>query len=64
MLGEKKLMKLTVVIVALNVAEESAEAGVHGCIPLHPAHSGAHPLSGLVGTNLIVLTLQNTHTHI
>lgn len=55
-------MKLTVVIVALNVAEEPAEASAHGRIPLHPAQGGAHPLSGLVGASLIVLSLlKRTH---
>lgn len=55
-------MKLTVVIVALNVAEEPAKASIHGCVPLHPTQSGAHPLSRMVGANLVVLSLQNTHT--
>ena len=56
-------LKLTVLIVALNVVEEAAEAGVHGCVPLHPAQRGAHPLSGVVGADLIVRSLQNTHSH-
>lgn len=61
--GENSNMKLTVFIVALDVAEESAEAGTHGCIQLHPVHRGAHPFSGMVGADFIVLSLQHTHTH-
>lgn len=54
-------MKLTVVIVALNVAEELAEASVQGCVPLHPTQSGAHPLSVMVGADLVISSLQNMH---
>lgn len=50
---------LTVFVVALNVAEEPAEAGARTFIALHPTHSGAHPPSGMVGADLVVLTLLN-----
>lgn len=53
-------MKLTVFIVALDVVEESTEASRQGCFQLHPAHRGAHPLSGLVGADFIVLSLPHT----
>lgn len=52
-------MELTALVVALNVLEELTEASVQGRIPLHRAHSGAHPCSGMVGTDLIILSLQN-----
>lgn len=51
-------MKLTAVVVALSVAEDPAEAGVIGCVELHPAHCGAHPLGGMVGPNFIIPSLR------
>lgn len=53
------MVKLTALVVALNVVEELTEASIQGCIPLHPTHSGAHPCSGMVGTDLIIFPLQN-----
>lgn len=58
--GDSSNMKLTVFIVALDVVEESTEASRQGCFQLHPAHRGAHPLSGLVGADFIVLSLPHT----
>lgn len=54
-------MKLTVLIVALNVFEELAEACAEGRVPFHTTQSGAHPVCGKVCADLIVLSLQ-THT--
>lgn len=56
-------LKLTFLIVSLNVVEESAEAGLHGFVTLHPVQRGAHPFSGVVSADLVVLFLENTHTH-
>lgn len=47
----------TVFIVALDVIEEPAETSAHSCIQLHPTHRGAHPVSGVVGADLIVVSL-------
>lgn len=52
------LVILTAVVVALSVAEDPAEAGVIGCVELHPAHCGAHPLGGMVGANFIIPSLR------
>lgn len=52
------LVKLTAMVVALSVAEDPAEAGVIGCVELHPAHCGAHPLGGMVGANFIIPSLR------
>lgn len=53
-------MRLTVFVVALDVIKESAEAIIQRCIHLHPTQCGAHPISGMVGADLIVLSLQKT----
>lgn len=50
-------------VVALDVAEEPAEAGAQGQVLLHPAHRRADPLCGLVGADLIVLSLEKHETH-
>lgn len=47
-----------VFVVALNVVEEPAEAGLYTFVGLHPVQSGAHPLSRMIGADLIVLTLR------
>lgn len=55
--------KLTFLVVSLDVVEEPAEAGLHGLLTVHPLQRGAHPFSGVIRAQLVVLFLQNTHTH-